>query len=205
MEAAATSTPRPLGGEKAQRIVDAMRTSVARRGAAGSTFDHVAREAGVSRGLLHYYFGTKERLLVEVVRRDCEVRMEVLDQNLLGARTAEDFIRLLVASLDETVREDPEFFTVMFELFAVSRRNEELGAAFAELMRRVREHLSGLLAAKDAEGVLSLRTDPGAVADVLFSLADGVALRMLAEPERDFAPTIVAGVASVRTLLADAA
>ena len=38
--------------------------SVARRGTAGSTFDHVSREAGVSRGLLHYYFGTKEQLLV---------------------------------------------------------------------------------------------------------------------------------------------
>ena len=62
---AATKT-RDLAGDKAQRIVDAMRASVARRGAAGSTFDHVAREAGVSRGLLHYYFGTKERLLVEV-------------------------------------------------------------------------------------------------------------------------------------------
>src|SRR6476659_10196293 len=63
---------RSLAGDKPQRIIDAMRSSVARRGSAGSTFDHVSREAGVSRGLLHYYFGTKEQLLVEAVRRDCE-------------------------------------------------------------------------------------------------------------------------------------
>ena len=50
-----------------------MRHSVAKRGTTGSTFDHVSREAGVSRGLLHYYFGTKEQLLVEAVRRDCDV------------------------------------------------------------------------------------------------------------------------------------
>src|SRR5437763_1086563 len=43
MEAAAPE--RELTGEKAQRIVDAMRKSVAERGAAGSTFEHVAREA----------------------------------------------------------------------------------------------------------------------------------------------------------------
>ena len=55
-----------------------------RRGTAGSTFDHVAREAGVSRGLLHYYFGTKEQLLVEAVRRDCELRMELLEQPARG-------------------------------------------------------------------------------------------------------------------------
>src|SRR5947209_3195644 len=108
MEAA--TSQRALAGDKAQRIVDAMRRSVARRGSAGSTFDHVARDAGVSRGLLHYYFGSKEQLLAE------------------------------------------------------------------------------------AE----------AVAEVLFSLADGVALRMLAEPERDFSHTVAAGVTAVRALLDDA-
>ena len=55
MEAAALPQ-RPVRGEltgdKAARIVEAMRASVAARGIAGSTFDHVAREAGVSRGLL---------------------------------------------------------------------------------------------------------------------------------------------------------
>jgi AcrR family transcriptional regulator len=77
-ESTHTAPPGParsLSGEKAQRIIEAMRRSVARRGTVGSTFDHVAREAGVSRGLLHYYFGTKEQLLVEAVRRDCEVRV----------------------------------------------------------------------------------------------------------------------------------
>ena len=74
MEAAtSTDASRRLEGDKAQRIIAAMRASVGTRGAAASTFDHVAREAGVSRGLLHYYFGTKERLLAEVVRRDCDL------------------------------------------------------------------------------------------------------------------------------------
>src|SRR5437764_15487883 len=125
MEAAATSTSRPLAGDKAQRIVDAMRQSVARRGSAGSTFDHVARAAGVSRGLLHYYFGSKEQLLVEVVRRDCELRMGVLDERLAEAPTADDFTDLLVFSLEEVVADEPDFMTVVFELFSLSRRNEE--------------------------------------------------------------------------------
>ena len=198
MGAAATS----LAGDKAQRIVDAMRQSVARRGAAGSTFDHVARDAGVSRGLLHYYFGSKEQLLVEVVRRDCELRMAVLDERLAEARTADDFIEALVFSLEEIVRSDPDFITVIFEVFSLSRRNEEIAVEFAELLRRTRGHVAEQLAAKQAEGVLHLRADAEAVAEVLFSLGDGVALRMLAEPERDYGGTIAAGVTAVRALLA---
>src|SRR4051812_50117217 len=116
MEAATT-----IAGDKAQRIIEAMRRSVARRGSAGSTFDRVAGEAGVSRGLLHYYFGSKEQLLVEVVRRDCDLRLAVLDERLAEARTADDFIDLLVFSLEEAVRNDPDTITVVFELFSLSR------------------------------------------------------------------------------------
>src|SRR3954470_10082021 len=94
-EGQAGETKRPLSGEKAQRIIDAMRHSVAKRGTTGSTFDHVSREAGVSRGLLHYYFGTKEQLLVEAVRRDGEVRIERLQATLATAKTADDFIDLM--------------------------------------------------------------------------------------------------------------
>ncbi len=199
MEAA--TQQRPIEGEKAQRIVEAMRSSVARRGVAGSTFDHVAREARVSRGLLHYYFGTKERLLAEVVRRDCELRMVWLDEQLADARDADGVIDALVDSLRRFVKEEPEFITVVFELFTLSRRNEEIAAEFAELLRRTREHVAGLLARKEAQGALHLRAEPEAVADVLFSLADGLCMRMLTETDNDFSQTIQAGTLAVRALL----
>lgn len=200
---AASSTPRALAGDKAQRIVDAMRRSVARRGVAGSTFDHVAREAGVSRGLLHYYFGSKERLLTEVVRRDGELRMAALEAQLAEAQTADDFIDLLVASLEDLVANDPDFVAVTFELFTLAQRNPEIAAEYAELQRGMCEHIAGVLAAKQEEGVLHLAAPPAAVVEVLLSLADGVALRMLLDRERDFRETVAAGVACVRALVAD--
>jgi AcrR family transcriptional regulator len=190
-------------GDKQQRIVDAMRESVARRGVAGSTFDHVAQAAGVSRGLLHYYFGTKERLLVEVVRRDAELRLALLDAQLSGAATADDFVALLAHELERAVRTEPESITLSFELFALGRRNAEVAAELATLCASMRTHVAGLLAAKEAEGVLHLRATPEAVAEVLFSLADGLALRMLTEPGRDFADTIRAGVVAARALVDD--
>src|SRR5215212_12046627 len=108
MEAATTSdAPRKLEGDKAQRIIAAMRASVGTRGAAGSTFDHVARDAGVSRGLLHYYFGSKERLLVEVVRHDCDVRNRNMDERLAKAGTIDEIIEALVIGLEEFIEDDP--------------------------------------------------------------------------------------------------
>lgn len=199
----AGSAGRSLSGEKAQRIVEAMRHSVARRGVAGSTFDHVSREAGVSRGLLHYYFGTKEQLLVEAARRDCDQRIEVLEQRLAGAQTADDFVALLAENLQETIREDPDFVTLVFEMFTLSRRNADIAVEFARLMSLTRARLAGMLAAAQQDGVLRLHAEPEAVADILFSLGDGFALRMIAEPERDFTASIQAGIECARSLVAD--
>jgi AcrR family transcriptional regulator len=205
--APASAAPAPgarsLSSEKAQRIVEAMRRSVARRGTAGSTFEHVSREAGVSRGLLHYYFGTKEQLLVEAVRRDCEVRIEMLERQLSRAQSAEAFIDLMAENLQETVREDPDFVTLVFELFTLSRRNSDIASEYAELMRRTREQVAGMLAVGQRDGILRLHAEPEAVAEILFSLADGFALRMLAEPDRDFTATVQAGIACARALLTD--
>ena len=199
---ATTTSEKALAGEKAARIVDAMRTSVAQRGVAGSTFDHVAREAGVSRGLLHYYFGTKEQLLAEVVRRDSDLRISELEERLAGARSADDFVALLRTSLERMLADDPEYVTLVFELFTLSRRNAEIAAEFAQLLRRARDHVAVLLDAKQREGVVHLHAAADSVADTLFALGDGLAIRMLAEPERDWAPTVDAAELAVRALLA---
>jgi AcrR family transcriptional regulator len=192
-----------LSGEKAQRIIDAMRRSVAVRGAAGSTFDHVAREAGVSRGLLHYYFGTKERLLAEVVRRDCDIRMAHLDRALAEARTAGEVIDVMVRSLEDLVERDPAFVALLFELFTSARRNAEIAAELAELHRRMRAQVAGRLAGKRDEGVVGLAAEPEAVAAVLLSLADGLALRLLSEPEHDHRAALRAGTAAARALVTE--
>jgi AcrR family transcriptional regulator len=194
---------RSPSGEKAQRIVEAMRRSVAQHGTAGSTFERVSREAGVSRGLLHYYFGTKEQLLVEAVRRDCQLRLQRLEQQLAGAQTAEDFIGLMAQHLQDMVRKDPDFVTLLFELFTLSRRNEDIAAEYANLMLSMREQVAGMLTVAQEDGVLRLHAAPEAIAEILFSLGDGFALRMLAEPDRNFDETVRAGIVCARALLAD--
>jgi AcrR family transcriptional regulator len=192
---------RELSGEKAQRIVDAMRDSVARRGAAGSTFEHVAREAGVSRGLLHYYFGTKERLLVEVVRRDTELRVARLDERLGEAKTVDDVLNALLSSLTEMIENEPGFFLLIYELFSAGRRNPDIQREVGQLFERTRSHVADVLRAKENEGVLSMRFGAEAVVSYLFALGDGFALQALSDPSRDNTEALAAGSASARYLL----
>ena len=192
---------RELPGDKAARIVEAMRVAVAARGTAGATFDVVAREAGVSRGLLHYYFGTKERLLIEVVRRECDVRIERLEQAIAGAGSPEDVLAALVSTFEDFLGEGPAPAVMFFEMMMLGQRNDEIAAEMAELARRIRTHLADALRSKSRAGVLELRADPDTVATFLFALADGVTVRRLCEPEFDIASVLEQAVVAARAVL----
>jgi AcrR family transcriptional regulator len=197
----ALKAERRLDSDKAKRIVQAMRASVGRRGAAGSTFDHVAQEAGVSRGLLHYYFGTKERLLVEVVRHDSDVRLRRLEESLAEADSVDAIVESLVTQLKDYVGEDPASHALIYELFSVSRRNDEVREELAQLYRRVRGQVAEVLRAKERAGVVKLRGDADSVASILFALGDGLELQLVSDPGWDSTETFTAGIATARFLL----
>jgi AcrR family transcriptional regulator len=194
------SRGRGLSGVKAIRIVEAMRASVATRGIAASTFDAVAAAAGVSRGLLHYYFGTKERLLIEVVRREAEVRIERLEQAIEAAADAEAVLDALVRSFEDWLGDGPAP-VMIYEMLTLAQRNEEIAAELALLGRGTRSHLGEALERKQRSGVLALRVEPDLAAMFLFALADGVIVRRLSEPELDIGPLTEQAISAARAVL----
>ena len=198
---ASVELPGRLEGEKAKRIIEAMRASVGTRGAAGSTFDQVARQAGVSRGLLHYYFGSKERLLVEVVRHDCEVRIAAMDAGLAQADSLDAVVGALAQQLQAFVADAPGSQAVVYEMLSASRRSEEIRAELAELYRRWRAHLADSLREKERQGVVSLQAEAEAVASVLFALGDGMGLQLISDPDWDSDPAFQLAIRTAHRLL----
>ena len=178
---ASIEPPRRLEGEKAQRIIEAMRASVGTRGAAGSTFDHVAREAGVSRGLLHYYFGSKERLLVEVVRHDCEVRIRAWTSGSRGADTRRrDHRGARASGSRSSSRTTPGSQAVIYEMLSASRHSEEIRAELAELYRQLARAARRLRCARrSARAWSGCRRTPSRWRSILFALGDGFGIQLL--------------------------
>jgi AcrR family transcriptional regulator len=201
VKATQSSDPQELSGDKAVRIVEAMRASVAERGFAASTFDQVARAAGVSRGLLHYYFGTKERLLVEAVRRECEIRFEQLDQAMAGANSADDVLGALVHTFEAFIGEGPKPGVMFFEMLTLAQRNADIAKHLAELGQTFRAFIAEELRAKDEAGEIELRTDPDTAATFVLALADGLTVRLLSEPDFDIGLAVAQAAAATRALL----
>lgn len=178
-----------------------MRESVAEVGIAGSTFERVSGKAGVSRGLLHYYFGTKERLLVEVIRRDTDFRIETLGAALRAATTVDEVIAAFLATFERTISEQQGYVYMVSELFVAGRHNPEVLRELGALYGRARREFAELLREKEREGVVSLRFDAESVLAHLFAAGDGASVQQLSDPTLDVAGALHAGHQVARFLL----
>jgi AcrR family transcriptional regulator len=192
---------RSPSGERATRIVEAMCESVAEVGITGSTFDRVARKAAVSRGLLHYYFGTKERLLVEVVRRDTEVRIETLGAAMRASETVDELIIAMSETLERTLREQAGYVYMGSELYVAARDSPELQRELGALYSRARGEFADVLREKQNDGVVRLRFEPEATLAYLFGAGDGLTVQRLTDPSLDVFPTLEVGFGVARWLL----
>src|SRR5438445_2147864 len=68
MNVALPNVQTPAAQERAQHIIEAASAVMGRQGYDKTSMKDIAQEAGVAQGLIHYYFGSKEDLLVAVVR-----------------------------------------------------------------------------------------------------------------------------------------
>lgn len=192
---------RSLAGERAVRIVEAMRESVAEVGISGSTSERVAAKASVSRGLLHYYFGTKERLLVEVIRRDTDERIEGLSAAMRAATTADELILAMSETFERTLREQTGYVYMVSELYVAGRRNPELQRELGALYSRARREFADILRDKEREGVVRLRFGAEATLAYLFGAGDGLTVQRLTDPTLDVLATLDAAMGVARWLL----
>lgn len=201
MSSAETKPAQDLTGEKATRIVSAMRTCVAKYGAAGATFDHVSKEAGVSRGLLHYYFGSKERLLIEVIRRETDRLVEAIQAATSIAGSAEELVNLLLAQLQIILENEPELYLLAFELIGEARRHPEIGAEVAEYNRKTRGQFAEIIEQMTEKGAITPRHAPLATASALLAMANGLALEIFQDSTGEHAACIAADIDAALYLL----
>jgi hypothetical protein len=114
----------------------------------------------------------------------------------------DELLEVLVADLEDSIQNDPGFWVLLFDLFTAGRRNPEILREVGELFNRTRDHVAEILRAKQAEGVISPRFEIDAVVALLFAMADGIALQVLSNPERDHTGVIAAGTEAARHILA---
>jgi AcrR family transcriptional regulator len=163
-----------------EQIIQAAYRVLAEQGYDAATIKAIAREAGVAPGLLHYYFASKDELLIEVLK-DISQRYTVSGRQMSASLPAE---QLGEAGLNDALQRtlhSPETYRLRYELFALGLRNPALLPAVRSLLASGRSGISHVV--HTAVGERSF--DASTLASILLACFDGLALQRLAEPDFD--------------------
>ncbi len=172
-----------MGPVRRAQIVRATIRCLARDGYTRLTMKRVAREAGVSQGILHYYFADKRAMLaatLEVVARDLDRRVAAAQ-----SRTGRDpraRLRALVRACLEVAVRRPEYWVVFVEFWGEMLHDRRLRDLNTEIYARTRRLIGRLI----AEGVRAGRfraVEPARAAAVVLGLVDGLSLQLTFDPE----------------------
>jgi AcrR family transcriptional regulator len=165
-----------------ERLIAAGYTVLSEKGYEATTVKEVARVAGVSPGLFHYYFASKEELLVAVLHEAGE-RYGRLMQELRATVPADQFLEAAFAAVRERVSQEPGWYRLRYELFALGLRNPALLPVLGDMLAYIRQMFArafvGLTGGDEARAQ--------ALAAVALACFDGLALQTLAQPEVDVA------------------
>jgi AcrR family transcriptional regulator len=128
MEARAAKTTARSAAEEA--LLDAAERLLVDVGYAGITTRRLADEAGVNHGLVHYYFGSNESLLVRALERFTE-RLISRQRELYAADLA--FVEKWRTAMRYLVSEDVTYEKVWLELQALAWNNPDLRERLARV------------------------------------------------------------------------
>ncbi|MGO9955567.1 MAG: TetR/AcrR family transcriptional regulator [Solirubrobacteraceae bacterium] len=172
-----------IASAPAQKMVRKTRELINERGIAAANMREISQACRQSVAAPTWYFGTKGRLLVEVLRYDHNLRMEALRSVVEPAGTREELIDALHGTLKAFLAERQLRGTheLMAEITRLAIDDGDVAARRGELRREYRDVLARRLGDKQRAGIVRLAGHATSVAAVLISLAQGFAVEITAD------------------------
>ena|GEM_PF-845154 len=171
-------------GDKINTILLGALSALTEKGYTSTTIDHIARASNVSRGLLHYYFKSKEDLIMQAVSRGSGALLSSAIERIGHASSTEHLADIMIEVLRQTVEQHPTITALLIEAWGESRRSAKLRIAFEAGFRETTEKLASFLAP-----YVSAYSNPAGIRSaevasrILLGLYQGLVIQMISEPD----------------------
>ncbi|QIG39325.1 TetR/AcrR family transcriptional regulator [Microbacterium sp. 4R-513] len=179
------------GVAKREEILERALEVIAREGYRGASVKELADAVGLSQAGLLHYFDSKEELFTEILRKRDE-----LDSRQFGGETQAVTPEGLREGFIGIIRHNAEVpgLVQLFSRMAVDAADPEHPAHkyFLERGGSLRTTFVEVLRTQQADGELTDRIDPEALARVFQAVADGLQLQWMQDPSIDMAATVSA-------------
>ncbi len=164
-----------------ERLIAAGYAVLAEKGIEATTVKEIAERADVSPGLFHYYFKSKDELLLAVLY-EAGGRFKVrVSATMQAALPGQGFAGAAMAKLQEVSRGDPAWYRLRYELYALGMRNPDFLPEVGKFLAAAREEITKVIMEFAGVGEEQART----MAAIMLAISDGLALQQMAQPDLD--------------------
>lgn len=174
--------------EQRTRLIRAAYRAVCERGFAATTLDDIARQAGMTSGIITYYFGSKEEIFLAMAEW---LVMRIRDRLRAAVAAIDDPVEQLLAYLDSAFlgpEENRDYYAVYLDFVNQGMKNERF------LMSNQRFYADALaieseIIRRGVERGVFRPVEPREAARVLHALIDGLHIRWLFHGSKEDYPT----------------
>jgi AcrR family transcriptional regulator len=115
--------------EKRMLIMDTALKHFANDGYYATTVNHIAKHAGISKGLLYNYFESKEALLKAIINKSVTEVYTYFDTNRDGYLSEEEF-EYFIRKVHVMLKEKRSFWQLLFQLLMQNEAREQFFKSF---------------------------------------------------------------------------
>ena len=149
---------------------------VGQKGYYDFTIRDIAREAGLSTGLIHYYFKNKEDLLLNLLKEMNADLKYYLNKALTVLSDPQDKLLTFCDQAFDLVDREKAYFYVLIDFWAQINRNKRIRQANIKLFQSYRDEIAAILKEGAAKGVF-LVVDVKLTSVIIISLIQGTIIQ----------------------------
>jgi TetR/AcrR family fatty acid metabolism transcriptional regulator len=165
--------------QKINHILGASLKILSIKGYENATIADISKAANVSRGILHYYFSDKVDLASKALASSST---RLLKSSLEGVKgkSAEEIVDNIICTFRKNIRENPDFYAFLFEMWCASRRNKRIKKELNNCLQKVTGAIEESLEGVARDGIINFDSHgANRTAATILALSDGIAFQLL--------------------------
>ena len=171
-----------LINQRRSQLIRATYKVVGQKGYYDFTIRDIAREAGLSTGLVHYYFKNREDLLLNLLKEMNANLKHYLNKALSVLEDPRDKLLAFCDQAFDLVDREKAYFYVLIDFWAQINHNNRIRQANVKLFQSYRNEIAAILEEGTAKGVF-MAVDVKLTSVIIISLIQGTIIQYVIDNE----------------------
>ncbi len=167
-----------VAAERKDQIVQATVECITKYGYHNFSMQDVARAAGVSKGIIHYYFLNKDDLMMSVLDKVAGDIEKTLSKEMQKSTGPKNKLEIFIDVSFDVVRSTKEYYQVNMDFWTQINQKEEVRGVIAAHYGKFRETAAQVIR-EGVDGGVFKKVDPKEMSVIILGMLDGMSLQWL--------------------------